>query len=93
MRLELIENWKQGWRLWSVCWAAAIALLPELLYQLAVALGEILPALSAVVVTNLPPWLRATLATLGVIGVAARLVRQHLPPPGGVEAYKAGGTD
>jgi len=79
MRMQLIDDWKGAWRLWSVRWAAALAMLPELLYQLAVALGEVMPALSAVVVDNLPPWLRATMAVLGVIGVAARLVRQNLP--------------
>lgn len=80
--MQLIDDWRNAWRLWSVRWAAALAMLPEILYQLAVALGDVMPALAGVVVQNLPPWLRGTLAVAGVIGVAARLVRQNVAQRG-----------
>lgn len=81
-RLQLIDNWKQSWRMYSVQFGAALVLLPELLYKLAMALGDVLPALPPVVLEYLPPQVRATLAIIGAISVALRLIRQiKLPPP------------
>ena len=81
-RLQLIANWKQSWRMYSVQFGAALVLLPELLYQLAMALGNVLPALPQVVLEYLSPPVRATLAIIGAISVTLRLIRQiKLPPP------------
>lgn len=80
-RLQLIANWKQSWRMYSVQFGAALVLLPELLYQLAMALGNVLPALPAVVLEYLPPYMRATLAVVGALSVMLRLVRQIRLPP------------
>lgn len=76
MKITLIEGWKQSWRLWSVQAAAALAVVPELLYRLAVATESLLPALSAPVLDNLPPWLRGACAVGALIAVALRLIRQ-----------------
>lgn len=80
-RLQLIENWRRSWRLYTVQFGVALALLPELFYQLAMALGDVLPALPAVVLQYLPPYLRATLAVVGALSVMLRLVRQIKLPP------------
>lgn len=81
-RPQLIESWKHSWRFYTVQFGVALALLPELLYQLAMALGDVLPALPAVVLEYLPPYMRATLAVVGALSVMLRLVRQiRLPPP------------
>lgn len=80
-RLQLIEAWKHSWRFYTVQFGVALALLPELLYQLAMALGDVLPALPAVVLEYLPPYMRATLAVVGALSVMLRLVRQIRLPP------------
>lgn len=80
-RLQLIENWHRSWKLYTVQFGIALALLPELLYQLAMALGSVLPALPAVVLEYLPPYMRATLAVIGALSVMLRLVRQIKLPP------------
>ena len=76
MRIRLIDGWQRAWRLWSVRFAAAMGLLPELLYRLAEAAEHLLPSLSAPVLDNLPPWLRSVAAALALAAVALRLVRQ-----------------
>lgn len=76
MKLELIDDWHKSWRLWSVRFAAAVGLLPELLYHLASAAESLLPTLSQPVLDNLPPWLRSACAVLALIAVALRLIRQ-----------------
>ena len=76
MKIKLIDDWKQSWRLLSVQFAAAVALLPELLYRLAEALENTLPSLSGPVLDNLPPWLRATSAVGAFVAVLLRLVQQ-----------------
>lgn len=76
MKIILIEDWKQAWRLWSIQFAAVVALLPELLYRI----GDVLPALSPIVVDYLPGWLRATCAVLGLVATALRVVQQPSRP-------------
>ena len=76
----LIDDWKDGWRLWSVRFAAVIGVVPELLYRLATAAEHLLPTLSYVVVDNLPPWLRGTAAVLALMATLLRLLKQ--PPKG-----------
>lgn len=80
MKIELIEDWHRAWRWWSVRFAAAIGLLPELAYRVAEAAEHLLPALSQPVLDNLPPWLRSVSAVLALIAVALRLVRQPVKP-------------
>ena len=81
-RPKLINDWKQCWRLYSVQFGVALALVPELLFRLADALGQILPALPPVVLEYLPPEVRAALAIAGLVSVALRLVSQiNLRPP------------
>ena len=81
MKITLIDNWKASWRLWSVQFAAAVALVPELLYRLAEAAEHLLPALAGPVLDNLPPGLRATCAVLALVAVGLRLVRQPVKAP------------
>lgn len=76
MKIELIEDWKAAWRLWSVRFAAAVAVIPELVYRLAEAAEHLLPALSQPVLANLPPWLRTAAAVAALVAVWLRLVRQ-----------------
>lgn len=76
----LIDDWRKAWRLWSVRFAAAVGLLPELLYRVAEAAEHLLPALSQPVLDNLPPWLRSVSAVLALVAVALRLVRQPVKP-------------
>ena len=76
MKIRLIDDWKQAWRLWSVRLAAAVAVLPELAYRLAEALEHLLPTLTAPVLDNLPPWLRSAAAVLALLAVFLRLVKQ-----------------
>lgn len=80
MKVQLIEDWRAAWRLWSVRYAVALAALPELLYQIAQALGQVLPQLPAVALDYLPPWLRAACAVLSLIAVALRMLRQPAAP-------------
>jgi hypothetical protein len=84
MRIKLIEDWRKAWRFDTVRLWAALAALPEALYRLALAAGDILPQLSAVVVEYLPPELRAALAIAGVVSMFLRLRQQqalHEPKP------------
>lgn len=74
--MKLIEDWRKSWKLLSVQFALAAAALPELLYRIALAVGDVLPALSHTVVEHLPPWLRATLAIGGALATFLRLVQQ-----------------
>ena len=76
MKIRLIEGWRESWRLWSVRYAAAVGVLPELLYRLAEAAEHLLPALSQPVLDNLPPWLRSVCAAGALAAVFLRLVRQ-----------------
>lgn len=82
--MKLIDNWRQAWRFDTVRFWAFLAAIPEALYRLALAVGDILPQLSAVVVEYLPPELRAALAVAGVLSMFLRLRQQqalHRPPP------------
>ncbi|GEM_PF-684702 len=76
MKVRLVDNWRQAWRLWSVRFATAVGLLPEILYRLAEAAEHLLPSLSGPVLDNLPPWLRSVAAMLALVAVALRLMRQ-----------------
>jgi len=78
--MKLIEGWKQSWRLLTVQYAAAVAILPEVIYRLAEVFESLMPALSSVVLDNLPPWLRATCAVLALLAVFLRLVKQKPLP-------------
>lgn len=80
MKVQLIDDWKQSWRLWSVRFAVALAVVPELLYRVAVAAEHLLPTLSYVVVDNLPPWLRSVTAIMALTATLLRLLKQ--PPSG-----------
>lgn len=75
-RVKLIAQWQQAWRLYSVQFAAALMLAPEAIYQLVMALGQVLPALPAVVLEYLPPQLRVTLAVIGAVSITLRLIQQ-----------------
>lgn len=76
MKIQPIDNWKASWRLWSVQFAAAVALLPELAYRLAEALEGLLPAIAGPVLDNLPPSVRATCAVLALVAALLRLLKQ-----------------
>lgn len=80
MKIELIDDWHKAWRLWSVRFAAAIAVVPELLYRLAEAAEHLLPTLSQPVLDNLPPWLRSVCAMFALVAVFLRLVKQPAKP-------------
>jgi len=80
MKIGFIDEWKQSWRWWSVQFAVALAVVPEVLYRVAVAAEHLLPTLSYVVVDNLPPWLRSATAMLAVMATLLRLLKQ--PPKG-----------
>ena len=80
MKIGFIDGWKQSWRWWSVQFAVALAVVPEVLYRVAVAAEHLLPTLSYVVVDNLPPWLRSTTAIMAVTATLLRLLKQ--PPKG-----------
>ena len=81
-RQQLATHCRRSWRLRTVQLGVALALLPELLYQLAMALGDVLPALPAVVLEYLPPYMRVAFAILGTLSVVLRMIRQiKLPPP------------
>ena len=64
-------------KLWTVRWAAAVALLPEALFRFAVAVGDTLPALQPVVVEYLPANVRAALAIAGIVSMFLRLWKQN----------------
>ena len=84
MKIKLIEDWKESWRLYTVQFWAALAVIPQALYQLALVLGDVLPGLSSVVVDYLPPELRAVLAVAGAVSVFLRLWAQPgIKPPTG----------
>ena len=80
MKIGFIVGWKQSWRWWSVQFAVAMAVVPEVLYRVAVAAEHLLPTLSYVVVDNLPLWLRSTTAIMAVTATLLRLLKQ--PPKG-----------
>ena len=80
--MKLIENWRSALKMWTVQWGLALATVPSLLYELALALGEVLPTLPLVVLEYMPANVRAALAIAGVVSVALRLVAQvKLDPP------------
>lgn len=72
----LIHNWRESWRLHTVKFGAALALIPEILWNLAVALSDALPMLSSEVREYLPENVRTALALVGVTVVVLRLWRQ-----------------
>ena len=74
--MKLIEDWRKALKMWTVQWGLALALVPPLLYELALALGEVLPTLPLVVLEYMPANVRAALAIAGVVSVALRLVAQ-----------------
>lgn len=81
--MKLIDDWRKAWRFDTVRFWAALAAIPEALYRIALALGDVLPQLSAVVVEYLPPELRTALAIAGVVSMFLRLRQQqalHAPP-------------
>lgn len=88
MKLPLIPDWRQAYKMWSVQFAVACAALPELLAQAAQLLGGIMPALSPTVSNYLPGWLRGALAFASLVAVVLRLVQQPRRPPAPAEPPK-----
>ena len=72
----LIHNWRESWRLHTVKFGAALAVIPEILWNLAVSLGDALPLLSIEVREYLPQNVRVALALTGLVVVVLRLWRQ-----------------
>lgn len=72
----LIPNWRESWKLHTVKFGAALAVIPEILWNLAVALADALPMLSSEVREYLPENVRTALALVGVTVVVLRLWRQ-----------------
>lgn len=80
--MKLIDDWRKAWRFDTVRFWAALALIPQALYRLALELGDVMPHLSYVVVDYLPHELRAALAIAGAVSVFLRLRQQQpIPPP------------
>lgn len=76
MKLPLIPDWRQAYKMWSVQFAVACAALPELLAQAAQLLGGVMPALGPTVSYYLPGWLRGALAFASLVAVVLRLIQQ-----------------
>lgn len=74
--MKLIENWRDALKMRTVQWGLALAMVPSLLFELALALGEVLPSLPVVVLEYLPANVRTALAVAGVVSVVLRLVAQ-----------------
>lgn len=72
----LIHNWREAWKLHTVKLGAALALIPEILWNLAVALSDALPMLSSEVRQYLPENVRVALALTGLAVLVLRLWRQ-----------------
>ena len=79
--MKLIENWRSALKMYTVRWGLLLAAAPSLLYELALALGEVLPTLPLVVLEYMPANVRAALAIAGVVSVALRLVAQVKQQP------------
>lgn len=71
---KLIENWKQGWKFYSVWLFAIVAAMPDL-YMAVVAMGWLDSP-------GVPAQLVWTLRGLGVVGVFARFISQTKPKAG-----------
>ena len=76
MASKIIDNWKQCWRLHTVKLGATLAIVPELLWRLAEALGSVLPLVSQDIKEYLPEQVRVALALAGLLVVVVRLWRQ-----------------
>lgn len=72
----LIPNWREAWKLHTVKFGAALALIPSILWNLAVALSDVLPMLPSEVREYLPENVRVALALTGLTVVVLRLWRQ-----------------
>lgn len=72
----LIPNWREAWKLHTVKFGAALALIPSIIWNLAVALSDALPMLPAEVREYLPENVRVALAITGLVVVVLRLWRQ-----------------
>lgn len=72
----LIENWRQAWKLHTVKFGAALAVIPSIIWNLASALGDVLPMLPQEVRDYLPENVRVALALVGLTVVVLRLWRQ-----------------
>lgn len=72
---KLIENWRQGWKFYSVWLFALVAAFPDL-YMAVVAMGWLDSA-------DVPKQLVWALRGLGVVGVFARFVSQTRPKGNG----------
>lgn len=72
----LIDNWRQAWKLHTVKFGAALALIPSILWNLAQALGDVLPMLPQEVREYLPENVRVVLALVGLMVVVLRIWRQ-----------------
>lgn len=66
--MQLISNWQQFYKMWSIWAMAAIAVLPEI-YNAAVELGLLDDTIA-------PKSLSYTLKLLAFIGIVARLIKQ-----------------
>lgn len=83
----LIHGWTKAWKLHTVKFGAALALIPEVLWNLAQSLADVLPLLSSEVREYLPQNVRVALALVGLTVVVLRLWRQknvdsHFKKPG-----------
>lgn len=70
MKLELIKNWKQAWRFYSV-WAMAILLCMPTLFNLAVEYGLLESA-------ELPPLFANAVRLVAFGTVAVRVIKQQV---------------
>ena len=65
MKIQLVENWKQAWRFWSVRIWIILAALPQ-----------VLPLLGAETLAYLPTWMGNAVSVAALLGVVARVVKQ-----------------
>lgn len=77
MAKKVICGWQHSWRLHTVKLGAALAIVPELVWQLAQTLGAVLPAIPQEIKEYLPQEVRVSLAIAGLLVVVVRLWRQR----------------
>ena len=65
MKIQLVEDWKQAWKFWSVRIWVILAALPQ-----------VLPLLGAETLAYLPTWLGNVISVAALLGVVARVVKQ-----------------
>ena len=70
MKIQLVEDWKQAWRFWSVRIWIILAALPQ-----------VLPLLGAETLAYLPTWLGNVISVAALLGVVGRVGKQRSLQP------------